>query len=176
MPESPTLPAGAELGKSYEYGVDVDTSATETPSWTPVRRMFNFVPSPTAITQSAQTYDDFGAPNDDVSGWGWTVAFSVYVNRVPTTGLIPELKALFDRTRPESKGSAAVIPVRWYHKPEDDALIDPNDAFEGVATVAIVRGNTGPDGTNEMWNVTLTGKGPHKSITNPWTGWEPVVP
>lgn len=175
MPDSPALPAGSEYGKSFEYGLDLNTSATETPAWSPMRRMFNFVPSPTAITQSAQTYDDFGAPNEDVSGWGWSVTFSVYVSRA--AGALPaELQALFDRTRPESKGSAATIGARWYHKPESDENIDPDDAFEGVATVGIVRANTGPDGTNEMWNVTLTGKGPHKTITNPWAGWEPETP
>jgi len=171
MPETPALPAGSEYGKSYEYGLDLDTSATDTPAWQAVRRMFNFVPSPAAITQSAQTYDDFGAPNEDVTGHSWSVAFSVYVSRAAGV-LPPELAALFDRTRPESKGSAATIKARWYHKPENDEMIDTTDAFEGVATVGITRANTGPDGTNEMWNVTLTGKGPHKSITNPWAGWE----
>lgn len=171
MPDSPTLPTGASLGKSFEYGIDVNTGTVEAPVWTPVRRISNFVPSPTAVTQDSQTYDDFGAPNADVSGWAWTLAFSVLVNRVAVTGLVPELKALFGRQVPEAKGTAATIMVRWYHKPEDDLLIDPDDAFEGTATVGIVRANAGPEGTNEQWNVTLTGKGPHKSIENPWTGW-----
>lgn len=173
MPTPPTLPAGATLGKSFEYGVDLNTGTTAVPVWQPVRRMFGFQPSPSAVTSDAQTYDDFGAPNADVSGWAWSLAWSMYVYRVATTGMIAEAKALFDRQIPEAKGDAAVIEARWYHKPEDDALIDADDAFQGFATVGLVRANVGAEGGNEQWNVTLTGKGPHASITNPWAGWTP---
>lgn len=173
MPTPPTLPTGATLGKSFEYGVDLNTGTIAVPVWQPVRRMFGFLPSPTAITSDAQTYDDFGAPNADVSSWAWTLAWSMFVYRVAVTGMIPEAKALFDRQIPEAKGDAATIQARWYHKPEDDDLIDPDDAFMGLATVGLVRANVDATGGNEQWNVTLTGKGPHASIVNPWTGWAP---
>lgn len=173
MAYDPTLPAGSTLGKSFEYGVDIDLNAFGiTPAtWQSVRRMFNFVPTMTPITQDAATYDDKGSPNSDVSAWSFSLAFSVYVNHSATTGALPpELAALFTRYG-DKIGNDAVAHVRWYHKPGDGSTPDPTDAFEGNVTVAIVRGNTGPDGTNEMWNVTLTGKGYATRITNPFTGW-----
>ncbi|GAB2457523.1 phage tail tube protein [Xylanimonas ulmi] len=174
MAYDPSLPAGSTLGKSFEYGVDVDTAAAgvATPVWQAIRRIFNVVPTMTPITQTAQTYDDLGSPNDEVTAWSWSLAFSVYVNRALETGsLLPEIKALFDRYG-DKRGDKAVAHVRWYHKPaESDATPDPSDAFEGRCTVAIVRGNAGPDGANEMWNITLTGKGYATRIENPFEGW-----
>ena len=167
----PTLPAGSTLGKSYEYGVDVDTGAGGLADaiWQAVRRIFNVLPTMTPVTQDAQTYDDLGSPNADVSAWSWTLAWSVYVNRA--NGTLPaELLALQARFG-DKKGEAAKIRVRWYHKPSDGTTPDPAEAFEGVGTVAIVRGNIDPTGLNEMWNVTITGTGYAVRIPNPFEGW-----
>lgn len=166
------LPAGYTLGKSFEYGLDVDTSATDTPTWQPVRRISGFNVTPTPTTQDAQTYDDLGALNSDVTGWSWSLSFNVQVNRNTTTGLyLPEIEALLQRTKPTAKGADATIKVRWYHKPESGEP-HPDDAGQGVATVSYTRQNTGPNGEIEVLSVTLAGKGPYTEITNPFTGWE----
>jgi hypothetical protein len=173
------LPAGTTLGKSFEYGLDVNLGTDTTPDWQPVRRISGFQPSPTPTTQDAQTYDDLGAQNSDVTGWSWTLAFTVQGNRSITTGLfLAEVEALIARTKPTAKGAAAVIEVRWYHKPETGEP-NPNDAGQGLATVAYTRQNTGSNGEIEVLAVTLTGKGPYEEITNPFTGWSettPVIP
>lgn len=175
----PTLPAGSTLGKSFEYGVDVfDGPAAEAltapasdPRWLPVRRAYGINPTMTPITQDAQTYDDKGSPNADVSAWSFTLALSALVNRSSTTGeLVPELRVLHDRYG-DKINDAAVVGVRWYHKPADGSTPDPRDAFRGLATVALTRANVGPDGANEAWNLTLTGKGYATRINNPFTGW-----
>ncbi len=170
------LPAGTILGKSFEYGIDVNLGTSSSPEWQPIRRISGFNPTPTPTTQDAQTYDDLGAQNSDVTGWSFSIAFNVQVNRSTSTGLyLPEIEALLARTKPSAKGEAAVVEVRWYHKPETGTP-NPDDAGRGVATVATTRQNTGPNGEIEVLSVTLTGKGPYTEISNPFTGWGTTVP
>jgi hypothetical protein len=170
------LPVGATLGKSFEYGLDLNLGTDLAPLWQPVRRISGFQPSPTPTTQDAQTYDDLGAQNSDVTGWSWTLAFNVQVNRIVTSGLyLPEIEALLQRTKPSAKGADAVIEVRWYHKPESGEP-NPTDAGRGIATVAYTRQNTGPNGEIEVLSVTLTGKGPYEEIANPFEGWPETTP
>lgn len=170
---STPLPAGTTLGKSYEYGLDVNVSETETPEWQPFRRIFNFNFTPTPVTTDAQTYDDLGAQNQSVTGWSWALAFSSQINRDATTGAyLEEIEALRQATLPTAKGADAQVEVRWYHKPESGEP-NPTDAGQGIATVAYTRSNTGPDGSIEVWAWTLTGVGPYTEIANPYTGPTP---
>jgi hypothetical protein len=172
MSELVPLPVGSTLGKSYEYGLDVNTGTTLSPVWVPFRRISGFSVTPTPTTQDAQTYDDLGAINNDVTGWSWALSFNAQVNRSIATGLyLPEIEALEARTKPSAKGAAAVVEVRWYHKPESGEP-NPDDAGQGFATVSYTRQNTGPAGEIEVRAYTLSGKGPYEEITNPFTGWE----
>ena len=168
MPAPITLPAGSTIGKSYEYGLDVNLGTFASPIWQQFRRISGFQPTPTPTTNDAQTYDDFGAQNSDVTGWSWALAFNALVNRSITTGLyLPEIEYLLARTKPSAKGEAAVADVRWYHKPESGTA-NPTDAGRGFCTVAYSRQNTGPDGALEQLAFTLTGKGPYTEIANPF--------
>jgi len=170
------LPAGTTLGKSFEYGLDVNLGTFANPDWQPFRRISGFQPTPTPTTMDAQTYDDQGAPNSDVTGWGWAVAFIAQVNRSLATGkYLPEVEYLLARTRPSAKAEAAVADVRWYHKPELGTP-NPTDAGRGFCTVGAQRQNTGPGGEIENLNFTLTGKGSYEEIVNPFTGWGSTAP
>ena len=178
MSNAVPLPAGTTLGKSFEYGLDINLGTESSPDWQTVRRISGFQPTPTPNTQDAQTYDDLGSANSDVTGWSWALAFNVQVNRSITTGLyLPEIEAILARTKPSAKGANAVIEARWYHKPETGEP-NPTDAGRGIATVTYTRQNTGPNGEIEVLAITLTGKGPHEEIANPFAGWavtEPVI-
>lgn len=170
------LPAGTTLGKSFEYGVDINLGTYGAPSWQPVRRMSGFQPTDTPVTQDAQTYDDQGSPNSDVTSWGFGHAFNVQVNRSLTTGLyLPEVEALLARTRPSAVAELATIDYRWYHKPAVGTP-NPTDAGRGLATVAKSRQNTGPGGEIEVFGFTLSGKGSYEEIENPFTGWGATAP
>ncbi|WP_374978096.1 phage tail tube protein [Microbacterium trichothecenolyticum] len=170
------LPAGTTLGKSFEYGVDVNLGTYADPLWQSIRRLLGYQPTDTPTTQDAQTYDDQGAPNNDVTGWGWGLAFNVQVHRFLNTGLfLPEVEYLLDRTRPHSVGELAVADVRWYHKPAEGTP-NPNDAGRGLATVAKTRQNIGPGGEIEMFGFSLSGKGAYEEIANPFTGWSATAP
>ena len=174
-PTSPTLPAGSQLGFSYEYGVDIDLTPSSTPTWQPFRRISAVVPTVTPIMANAQTYDDFGAKNDSRTSEDWTLAWSLLVNRLSASGLyLPEVEALKTYTEPEAVGELAVGHFRWYDKPSRGPA-NPNDAYEGYATVDLARGNSGNADTG-MWNVTLTGRGKRVKISNPFTGWGAAVP
>lgn len=166
------LPTGTVLGKSFEYGLDVNVGTAESPTWQSFRRISGFQPTPTPTTQDAQTYDDLGAPNTDVTGWGMNLAFVAQVNRLATSGLyLPEVEKLLAATGSGSVGESAVIEARWYHKPSE-GVPNPTDAGRGYFTVGYTRQNTGPGGEIEQFAFTLTGKGEYEKITNPWLGWE----
>ncbi|WP_104128235.1 phage tail tube protein [Cryobacterium sp. Y57] len=176
MSNTVSLPAGSTLGKSFEYGIDVNLGTYNAPAWQPVRRISGFQPSPTPNMQDAQTYDDLGSANSDVTGWSFALAFNVQVNRSITTGLyLLEIEALLARTKPTAKGESAVLDVRWYHKPESGEP-NPNDAGRGFTTVSYTRQNTGPNGEIEVLSISLTGKGPYEEIANPFVGWGAAAP
>lgn len=163
---TPALPAGAELGRSYEKGLDLQSGV----DWLTTRRISDLNCAVTPITQPAQSYDDFGSPNDDKTSESWVLTFSILVNRLSSGYYLPEVEALKALTEPDAIGNTAVGTFRWYDKPFAGS---PNseDAYEGDGTVAITRNNAGADGATETWGVTVTGKGKRRKITNPFTGW-----
>ncbi|MGD9607402.1 MAG: phage tail tube protein [Leucobacter sp.] len=167
------LPAGTTLGKSFEYGIDVNLGLIGTPQWQPCRRISAFAPTYPAVTEATTTYDDLGAPNDDVTGRGFATAFTIQGNRSLTTGLyLPELEAILAAAK--SLGEAAVLDVRWYHKPASGTP-NPNDAGRALVRIEASRQNTG-DAQNEIFAVTMTGKGEFEKIANPFGGWGATAP
>lgn len=173
-PTAPTLPTGASLGFSYEFGVDIDLTPADAPTWQPIRRCSAIAPTVKPITADASTYDDFGAPNDQKTSESWALAFSALVNRLATGQYAPEIEALKAYTEPDAVGQLAVAHVRWYDKPVS-GLANPADAYEGYAYVTIDRGKSG-NADAGSWAVTLTGQGKRLAITNPFTGWGATIP
>lgn len=159
-----------EYGFSYEYAVDIDTDTTgTTPAFQQVRYISNVNPQRTSVTQSGQTYEDLGAPNDVVVSESWTLSFDVQQHRDATTGAyLPEVAALMTAAEPDATGTKALLPVRWYDNPASGTP-NPDDAWQGNGTVTINRGATGADGAIGVWNVTVAGKGRRTKITNPAT-------
>ncbi len=167
------LPAGTALGKSFEYGMDVNLGTYDVPVWQAVRRMSAWAPTYPKTTESTTSYDDLGAPNEDVTGRGFATAFTVQGNRSTATGLyLPEIEAILSAAK--SKGEAAVLDIRWYHKPESGTP-NPNDAGRAFVTVEATRQNTG-DAQNEIFSVSLAGKGEFEKIANPFAGWGATAP
>lgn len=168
---TPALPAGAELGRSYEKGVKIDIAGV----FTDMRRISDVNCAVTPITQPAQSYDDFGSPNDDKTSESWVLTFSILVNRLPSGFYLPEIEALKALTEPDAIGNASVGTFQWFDKPYSGTP-NPDDAYEGDGTVAITRNNVGADGATETWGVTVTGKGKRRKIANPFPGWGAGVP
>ncbi|KRD51963.1 phage tail tube protein [Microbacterium sp. Root280D1] len=168
-----SLPAGTVLGKSYEYGLDVNLGSYADPTWQPVRRMSAWQPSTPGTSTDVGTYDDQGSPNNDITGRTFGASFTVQGNRSVATGrYLPELAAMVDAAK--RKGEAAVLDVRWYHKPEFGTP-DPTDAGRSLVTVEVTRSNTDNQGI-EIKSITLTGKGEFEDIANPFQGWGVTAP
>lgn len=173
LTDTTNLPAGTTLGQSFEYGLDISLGTFGSPVWQAARRISAFAPTFPETTSDVGTYDDRGAPNEDVDGRGVAISFTIQGNRSVTTGLyLPELELLLAAAK--SKGQAAIVDARWYHKP-DAGTPSPNDAGRARFRVSATRQNTGPRGI-EVWNITLTGKGSFERIPNPFTGWGATVP
>lgn len=166
---TPALPAGANLGRSFEKGVNIVSGGAPLSA----RRISDVNCAVTTITQPAQSYDDFGAPNDDKTSESWVLTFSILVNRLSSGFYLPEVEALKALTEPDVIGNAAVGTFQWFDKPYDGTP-HPEDAYEGDGTVALTRNNVAADGATETWGVTVTGKGKRRKITNPWAGWTPA--
>lgn len=175
MPDSPTVPAGTQIGMSYELGVDINLGTAEVPNWQPIRRPTAVVPGVVSKLADVQTYDDLGSDNSDKIAESFTLAFGLQVNRNASTGFyLPEAEALKSYTEPNAVGSLAVAHVRWYDKPSAGTP-NPGDAYEGFATVTLERGATGNADVGS-WGVTLTGKGSRIKIVNPYLGQVATVP
>lgn len=167
------LPAGTVLGKSFEYGIDINLGTTAVPFWQPIRRMSGFQPAFPPTNTDVATYDDLGDPNEDVTGRGFTASLTVQGNRSLATGrYLPELEALLAAAKGTLEG--AVVETRYYHKPELGTP-NPDDAGRGFATVELTRSNTDNSGI-EVKAITLTGKGRFEQIANPFQGWSVTAP
>lgn len=168
-----TLPSGSTLGKSFEYGLDINLGTLGSPQWQPKRRMSAFAPAFPPATSDIATYDDMGATSEDVTGRSVTISYTVQANRSLTTGLyLPEVEKILAASR--AKGDAALIDARFYHKPET-GVPNPNDAGRATFRVEVTRQNTGNADT-EILAVTLTGQGEFTPIQNPFSGWGAEAP
>lgn len=167
------LPAGTVLGKSYEYGIDVNLGTYEAPQWQPVRRISGFAPTFPGTTTEVDTYDDLGADNSDITGRSFAAAFTAQGNRNIGSGLyLPELERILAASRGKMEG--AVLDVRFYHKPESGTP-NPTDAGRAFVTVEMSRQNT-DNKSIEVFSISLTGKGEYEKIANPFTGWAATAP
>lgn len=167
------LPAGTVLGKSFEHGLDVNLASFAAPSWQPFRRISAWLPTYPPATSDVGTYDDFGNPNEAVTGRGFATSFTAQGNRSLATGLLlPELEATIAASKGTLEG--AVLDVRWYHKPEIGTP-NPNDAGRAFCRVEANRQNPG-NAEIEVYAITLTGQGGFTPIPNPFTGWAATPP
>lgn len=167
------LPAGTVLGKSYEYGLDINLGSFGSPQWQPFRRISGFAPTYPSATDDIATYDDLGAKSEAITGRSVAIAFTAQGNRSLATGLyLPELERVLGAAK--AKGEAATIDTRWYHKPEIGTP-NPNDAGRATVTVEASRQSTGNTGI-ENWSISLTGQGEYTPIPNPFQGWGATAP
>lgn len=161
---APVTPAPAAAHVlAHELVLEVNTSATDSPTWTKVRFASAINPTVTPTNNDATTYDDEGTDHPERVGETWAVAFTV--NRYRTAGgdYLPEHEVLRKAADPGVRGAEAVVEVRYYDKGGAD------EAYQGKASVGWTRGNTGPKDLGTA-AVSLTGQGPLTPIANPAAG------
>jgi hypothetical protein len=164
------LPATAEYGRRYEHLIDIWDAAAEAGAgaFITIRRCDQIVPTMTPVLDNAQTNDDLGAANQDVSAWSWVLAFRTIFARLSATQELVDEYAILDAAFGDAVGSAATVRVRWYNAPKTGTVGDPSGAWEGVGTVALVPVD---DGNLERKAVTITGQGPAVRLgSNPFVG------
>ncbi|MDR7385208.1 hypothetical protein [Promicromonospora iranensis] len=167
-----TLPDTAEYARRYEHLIDIWGANLTTPAFITIRRADQVVKTFTPVLDNAQTNDDLGSTNQDVSAWNWTLAFRVIPARVKATQELVDEYEILDAAVGDAVGTDAVVRVRFYHAPKEGTVGDPRGAWEGLATVAIAPVD---DGQTERWAVTLTGKGPATRLAgNPFVGRVPA--
>lgn len=169
MPYNPALPAGAQYAKRYEHLIDLwNPAATPAPAFITVRRADTIISTPTPVLENAQTNDDLGSANSEVTAWDWLLTYRVIAARNSTTQELVDEYAILDSAVGDAIGDDAVVRARWYHAPKIGDVGDPRGAWEGLFTVAIA---PVADGNLERWAVTMTGKGPATRLaTNPFDG------
>ncbi len=167
------LPAATTLGKSFEYGLDINLGTYATPVWQSIRRISGWAPTYPPVNADVSSYDDRGAPSNEVTARSFAAQFTVQGNRSLISGLyLPEMEALIAAAK--GIGNAAVADVRWYHKP-DEGTPNPHDAGRALVTVEATRANTG-NAEIEIFSISLTGRGRFEPIPNPFAGWDVTEP
>ncbi|WP_435298538.1 phage tail tube protein [Timonella sp. A28] len=161
------MSVSTEYGFGYEYGLDIFDPVSG--QWLPFRFPTGINPQSTPVTSDGATYDDLGAPREVKLSESWTADFQVQQHRLANGSYLPEVEALMALTKPSATGAKAVGRFRWYDKPAA-GLPNPQDAYEGDATVTLNRGNTDNSGIG-AWSVSLAGLGRRRQIENPWLGW-----
>jgi hypothetical protein len=144
------------------YRLEIDLSATGTPSWAVVPGMSEFAPK---IEPTDQDSTDYGS-----DGWGqvtrtklaWSVEASFLRRAHPITKAFNAAQEKL-RSASRSFGAPSYVHVRWY-----DRDGRAGDNWEGIALVTWE-----PEGGDseelESIKVTLTGHGAPTEITNPAT-------
>lgn len=158
-----TAPLVTSLARKWR--LEVNTSATETPTWVQVKGVTNLTPALAATTQATDDYDSDGWGGDEKTMLKWSLAVQLLRKGVDEATPDPGQEAL--RAKATQFGVAGTAHLRWY-----DRNAGP-EAYEGFANVSW---EPGGGGTADLESVTvnLTGKGARLDITNPAT--EPVTP
>lgn len=138
------------------WRVDVDTSATETPSWTQVRAANNISPTVNSTVQDATDYDSEGWGSDAVTLRKWQIGLGLLRKAAADGSYDPGQEAL--RSASESLD---LVHLRWYDRSSSEG-----EAYEGSALVQWAPAGGDAAGLQTV-NVTLLGQGARTSITNP---------
>ncbi len=163
MAATTKVPLGASTTNRKWY-VDLDTSATSTPSWAALAGITELTPG---VEGSLQDDSDF-----DGEGWGsqvntlnaWTVEGKV--RRGVMAGSTPPV---YDPAQEILRLAAAetgvdnVVHVRWYEMEPGGPRVE---AYEGYAAVTWSEDGGGVDAISIV-SFTLTGRGKRESITHP---------
>ncbi|KON72601.1 hypothetical protein M768_13925 [Cellulosimicrobium cellulans F16] len=138
------------------WRLDVDTSATATPSWVQARAMQNFVPGINSTVQDSSDYDSEGWGSDAVTLRKAQPTATFLRKESPTTGAYdPGQEALR-----EAASNLELAHIRWYERKAG------GEAWEGYALVQWAPQGGAVEGLQSV-NVTLLVQGKPESIANP---------
>lgn len=163
MPATTKVPLGASTLNRKWY-LDVDTSATSTPTWTGVFGIGEFQPTENLTLQDDGDFDSGGYGSDTATEikWGATCKLRRKATAAAPDEYDPGQEAL--RLAGSELGVENRVHVRFY---EMNGADGPQvEAYEGYATV-----QWNPDGGDKaalsMVSVVLSGQGKRNAIAHP---------
>lgn len=163
-----TVPERVPLGASTlnrKWYLDVDTSATATPTWIGVFGIGEFKPNVEATMQDDSDFDSGGYKSSTATALAWSLEFKVSRKTIAATptSYDPGQEAL--RLAQDELGDGNRVHVRWYEMTPGGPRVE---AYEGYAAVS-----WSPDGGSmdalDTVSVVLTGQGKRTAITHPDT-------
>jgi len=163
------VPTRTPLGTSTlnrKWYLDVDTSATDTPTWTPVMGMTEFAFNVEPTLQDDSDFDSEGFRSQVKTAEAWSVSLTVARKVTAASGTAYDTGQ--ERLRDKSFGTMGVansVKVRFYEMEEDGPR---EEAYQGLAAVSWSPNGGGMDATSTV-GVTLTGQGRLTAITHPDT-------
>lgn len=143
-----------------KWAIDIDTSATLTPTWTRLMGVTEFKPTADPNLEDDSTYDSEGWGSSTKTALTWKNEIKVVRRHDPTdeTDYDPAQEAL--REMAELFGADGVAHIRWYDREGGP------EAYTGYAEVSWVP-DGGPHTALETVVITLDGKGKRTAISNP---------
>lgn len=160
------LPTRNVLGTSTlnrKWLVDVDTSATATPTWTPVMGVMEFQETRDSTLQDDSDFDSAGQMSQTKTAEQWKLEMKI-ARKVLTssaTAYDPGQEKL--RALSIVMGPGNTAHVRWYEVTASGPLVE---SYEGRASVEWAPDGGGMDGLSTV-QVTLTGQGQRLTPVNP---------
>jgi hypothetical protein len=160
-------PARVPLGASTtnrKWYLDVDTSVTDTPTWTPVNGIMEFTNSHDSNLEDDSDFDSGGFGSSTKTGETWGASFKVARKVTAASALAYDPGQEFLRDKSIGKmGPANSAKVRWYEMEEDGPR---EEAYSGRAAVT-----WDPDGGGvtalSTASVTLQGQGQLTQTAHP---------
>lgn len=143
------------------WRLDVNTGTTETPTWTQVRGLNNFVPVINNTRQDATDYDNEGWGADAVTLRKWQCTATAFRKEYPTGGGTTRAYDPGQEELREAANTLDRVHIRWY-----DRSSSAGEAYQGFAVVEWTPAGGGAEGLQSV-NVVLLGQGARQSITNP---------
>ena len=157
------VPLGAPT-LNRKWCIDVNTSTTETATWTGVFGVSEFKLLNTPTFQDSSDFDGEGWKGQNATAMEWGAEFKVFrkVTAADATAYDPGQEAL--RLAGSSMGLDNTVEVRIY---EDNGADGPtSEAYQGFVGVGWEPDGGGMD-ANDVVSVKLYGQGKRTSITHP---------
>lgn len=162
MPATTKVPLGASTTNRKWY-LDVDTSLTETPTWTGVFGIQEFKDVIEGTSQDDSDFDGNGWKSETVTANKGSLEFKVgrKVQAASATAYDPGQEKLRAASRLTGVGNR--VHVRYYEMEPNGPRVE---AYEGYATVKWAPDGGGMDALSTV-TVTLSFQGEPKAITHP---------
>lgn len=164
MPATTKAPLGATTTNRKWY-LDVDASATDTPSWIGVFGITEFTPNVEGSLQDDSDFDGegWGSQTNTLNNWSNEGKFKRGVKKPVTDPPVYDPGQEILRLAAAQTGVGNTVHCRWYEMEPNGPRVE---AYEGYAAVTYSEDGGGVDALS-IASFTLTGQGKRLTIAHP---------